>query len=212
MRKAIVSLGAGPQARLLRLAAATFRPYARRHGYDLHLHTELLAPDRPASWSKVPALQRLQDRYDVLVWLDADVTVVDPRVDFASELRDGRFLYMVEHETAAGRMPNAGVIMLRTGEDCAEFLDRVWEQREFTDHVWWENAAICTLLGYDLEPVRPARPSRWRERTRFVGPEWNSIWDARAPQPRFNHYPGFKLRTRTAFMLRDLAALRLRRR
>ena len=206
MRKALVSLGAGPQARLLRIAATTLRPYARRHGYDLHLHTEVLEPSRPAPWSKIVALQRLQDDYDVLLWADADVMVVDGRLDVADALAGGSFMGLVEHDRRDGtRMANTGVWVLRTGDECAAFLRETWEQDDLVEHAWWENAAVCRLLGYELDPIRPGPPTAWRERTTFLDPRWNSIHDAPAPRPYIRHYPGYKLRTRAAFMLRDLA-------
>lgn len=204
MRKAIVSLGTGPQERLLKLAATTFRPYAKRHGYDLHLHTEALDPLRPAPWSKIVALQQIQERYDVLVWLDADLMIVDGRRDIAAELGDDAFSGLVEHPQAGGgAMPNSGVWVLRTGERCAAFLEEVWAQEDLIDHRWWENAAICRLLGYELDPVRPGAPTAWREATTFLDPRWNSIRDAPAQGAYIRHYPGFKVRTRAAFMLRD---------
>lgn len=205
MRKAIVSLGAGPQTRLLSLAARSFRPYAQRHGYELFLHTELADQDRPASWSKVPLLRALADTYDLLLWLDADLVIVDQRVDIASELANGRFLYMVEHATPAGRMPNAGVMMLRGGPETISFLDEVYAQDDLIDNRWWENAAICRLFGYELDPVGPGRPtSLLTEHTKFISGRWNSIPDAPSPSPSIRHYPGYSLKVRTAFMARDL--------
>ena len=214
VRKAIVSLGAGPQERLLRLARTTMAPYARRHGYDLHLHTEVVDRSRPAPWSKVALLRRLQDDYDVLLWLDADLMVVDPARDVAGELAPGAVMGLVEHHLRdGGVMPNTGVWLLRTGDACARLLDEVWAQEDLVEHRWWENAAVCRLLGYDLEPLRRGPSTPWRERTTMLDPRWNVTRDAPAPRPhRIRHYPGFKVRTRAAFMLRDLAVTRLRRR
>lgn len=84
MRKAIVSLGSGPQSRLLALAARSFRPYAARHGYNLELRTQIIDPSRPAPWSKVVLLRNLAERYDLLLWLDADLVIVDRSLDIAS--------------------------------------------------------------------------------------------------------------------------------
>lgn len=212
MRKAIVSIGCGPQERLLRLARRSFEPYAERHGYDIHLHTSTLDDDRPAPWSKIVALRELQDRYDLLLWLDADLVISDGRRDIADELVEGSFLYLVEHRTPEGAMPNSGVALLRTGDDCRAFLDEVWEQEDLVDHRWWENAAICRLLGYELDPPRPGAPTRWRERTTLLSGRWNSIRDDPAPHPLIRHYPGYSLRTRTLFMTRDSAVAAARRR
>lgn len=211
MKKVIVSLGAGPQARLLRLARTSIEPYAQRHGYDLELLTETLDDSRPPAWSKVVALQRLQDRYDLLLWLDADLVVVDGRVDLADELEPDRFLYLAEHQAGSSQMPNSGVMMLRTGPDCRAFLDLIWRQEDLIEHMWWENAAICRALGYELDPPRPAHPSEWLARTKILSGRWNSIRDAPARRPRIRHYPGYSLRTRTVFMARDAAVAWARR-
>jgi hypothetical protein len=212
VRKAIVSLGFGRQARLLRLARSTIEPYARRHGYDLQLHTELLDHGRPAPWSKIVALRELQNRYDVLLWLDADLMIVDGRRDLATELEESCFLYLVEHSTKEGRMPNSGVMLLRTGPACEAFLDAVWAQEDMVAHKWWENAAIARLLGYELDPPRPVRGTPWRERTKLISGRWNSVHDSRASRPRIRHYPGYKVETRAAFMARDFLEAAVRRR
>lgn len=203
-RKAIASLGAGPHERLLRIASRSFRPFAERHGYDLHLHTDAVETTRPAPWSKVPILQDLLTRYETVVWLDSDLMVVDPRED----LPEPGFMAMVEHRTKEGRMPNSGVWVLRSTPQTAAFLDDVWAQEDLIEHRWWENAAICRLLGYALDPVRPGTPTAALEATTWLDPRWNSIPDAPAPHPRIRHYPGYSVKTRAAFMLRDLVVRR----
>lgn len=208
MSRAIASIGTGPHRRLLSLAARTFRPYARRHGYELHLYDEVVDASRPTSWSKVKILRDLLDRYDPVVWLDSDLMVVDPREDIAAEVPQDRFLAMVEHHIGPARFPNAGVLVLRP--DGRPFLDEVWAQEDLIDHPWWENGAICRLLGYELEPEpHPERETALaRDHTHWLDPRWNSIPDAPTPHPRIRHYPGYKTRTRAALMLRDLVVRR----
>src|SRR5581483_6913852 len=103
-----------------------------------------------------------------------------------------------------------GVMMLRGGAQAAEFLDAAWALDRYTDHVWWENAAICDLLGYDLDPAGPARETPALAGTKFISPRWNWIVDARVPRARIRHFPGYALRTRTALMLAATAEARLR--
>jgi hypothetical protein len=202
--RVIASLGTGPQSRLLRLAARSMRRYATRHGYELSLHTETLDPSRPAPWSKVVLLRALAASHELVLWLDADLVIVDGSVDIAVELDEGRFLYMVEHLTKEGRMPNSGVMLLRGGAETIAFLDEVYAQEDLIEHRWWENAAICRLLGYSLDPVQPGPPTPLlSEHTKFISPRWNSIPDAPAPHPRIRHYPGYSLKVRAAFMARD---------
>jgi hypothetical protein len=204
VRKAIVSLGTGPQSRLLALASRSFRRYGARHGYSLELARETMDPTRPAPWSKIVLLRRLAASHDLLLWLDADLVVVDDSLDIASELDDDRFLYLVEHQTKEGRMPNSGVMLLRGGPETIAFLDEVYAQEDLIEHRWWENAAICRLLGYTLDPIGPGTPTPLLSRyTKLISPRWNSIPDAPAPSPRIRHYPGYSLKARAVLMARD---------
>ncbi len=204
MSKVIVSLGAGRQSALLRIASRSFRRYAARHDYELELHTETVDPTRPAPWSKVVLLRRLAASHDLILWLDADLVIVDESLDIAVELEEQRFLYLVEHHTATASMPNSGVMLLRGGAETIAFLDEVYAQEDLIEHQWWENAAICRLLGYRLDPVRLDSPTPLlSEHTKLISPRWNSIRDAPAPHPRIRHYPGYSLKVRTAFMARD---------
>lgn len=210
VRKAIASIGTGPHEHLLRIARRSFARYAGRHGYDLHLHTTPAETSRPAPWSKVPICRTLLDDYDVVLWLDSDLVVCDARRDIAADLAPGRFLGLVEHRTKEGSMPNSGVMLLRGGDDARAFLDQVWDQEDLVQHRWWENAAICRLLGYELEPeVRPGTPTPLlTEGTTFLDPRWNSIPDAPAPGAWIRHYPGYRWQVRAALMARDLVLRR----
>jgi hypothetical protein len=197
--KAIASLGCGPHERLLRIAARSIRPFAARHGYDLHLHTAAIDPSRPAPWSKIKIIAELLDRYDDVLWLDSDLVIVDGREDLPAT----DFMALVQHDTGSETMPNSGVWLLHSSPETKRFLDEVWAQEDLIDHRWWENAAICRLLGYSLDPVAPGAKTNWLERTDFLDPRWNSIPSSSASNPRIKHYPGYKTRTRAAFMLRD---------
>jgi hypothetical protein len=198
--RVLASLGTGRQEHLLRLARVTIEPYARRHGYDLELHTQAVDQSRPPPWSKIRILRRLVERYPLVVWLDADLVVVDPREDLADELAEGCFLHLVEHRHEDWRMPNTGVMLLRGGSDAQRFLDAAWELERYAEHQWWENAAVCELLGYALDPPRPVRDTAFRAQTHFISPRWNSIPDAPAHRPRIRHFPGYSLKTRAALM------------
>lgn len=208
--RVIASLGAGPHEGLLRLALRTIGPYARRHGYDLDLHTEIVDPTRPASWSKVRIMRELVTRYDFVVWLDADLVIVDPREDIAAQLAPDSFFGIVEHRYGVNQAPNCGVMVFRGGERSERFLDEVWGLDTYVENPWWENAAICELLGYGLDPPRPLATTSWREQTTLMSPSWNWIVNDPRHRARIRHFPGFSLRTRTILMRAALVEARAR--
>jgi hypothetical protein len=208
-RKVLCSLAVGPQARLLRLARGSFARYARRHGYDLELRHELLTDERPAPWSKILLLRELLRSYELVLWIDADAVVVDGARDIADDLRPEDFMGLVEHSYDDVTMPNTGVWLLRRGEPAERFLDAVWDSTDLVDHQWWENAAVARELGYDLDPPRRARESAFRDATTYLPQAWNSIRLDPAAHARIRHYPGYSVKTRFAFMLRDVALSRI---
>jgi galactosyl transferase GMA12/MNN10 family len=210
-RRVLCSIGFGPQERLLTLSRPTFERYARRHGYDLDVRTEPLQRERPGQWNKILLLRELVDRYDLVVWVDADAVIVDTGKDIADELEDGRFLYLVEHCYDGLRVPNTGVLMLRSGPEAAALLDELWNDTDFAEHRWHEQAALMLRLGY-VESL-PTRPSELRTRkTKFLGIEWNSTPQHGARDAFIKHTPGHRPLTRMAFMAKDLVVAGLRRR
>jgi hypothetical protein len=210
--KAIVSMGYGRQEELLRVAATTFKPYAQRHGYTLELTTQLTDHSRPAAWSKIPLIRQMLRRYNLVVWLDADLMIVRGCNDIANALPVDRLMGMVKHTTHEGTMPNAGVWILRAGYETDELLSNIWAQEDLINHRWWENAAICRLLGFELDPLGPGAPTPLlTEHTSFIDKRWNSIPNDPSRKPLIRHYPGYATRTRKLLMLRDRAEVSCRR-
>jgi hypothetical protein len=209
VRKVLCSIGSGTYAELLEISGQTFGLFAERHGYDLELRGELLAPDRPPSWSRILLFQELFRDYDVVLWVDADAAIVDPTLDVLDELDPRDLMGMVAHEYEGQVIPNCGVWVLRNHRSIRRFLDAVWSHTEFVDHEWWENAAVLAELGYSVTPpVEAVRPSRLRERVRHLDRGWNSILADPASHPRVNHYPGRSREHRIEHLTADLETAR----
>jgi hypothetical protein len=214
-RKVLCTIAHGPQTALLDLAREPLEDFAARHGYDLHLQAEAEDPSRPLSWSKVPLLERLLREYDVAVWVDADAIFLDTSRDIADELEDDRYLYLAMHRYEGQDAANCGILMLRSCDEAFALLEEAWAMTEFVDHPWWEQAAILTLLGFEIagDPWATAhivRPTAHFAGTKLLHREWNSISRDPAPRPRIRHYAGLTHEERLAGMAADLETFRLR--
>jgi galactosyl transferase GMA12/MNN10 family len=215
--RVLCSIGAGPYRELLEISQVTYRGYADRHGYDLDLRTELPAPDRPASWSKVHLARNLLDEYEEVFWIDADAIFVDISEDIAGHVKPGKDLYLVEHIWEGGKRRNAnfGVFLIRSTPWSRQLLDDIWNSEQYINHAWWENAALIDMLGYeippDLSPPRKVRTTELEERIEFLGLEWNSgiAGDSRSPNPRIRHYGGRSLPALRRGLMADLVTYRL---
>lgn len=203
--RVICSLATGEYRSLLSRSALSFERYAERWGWDLVLSTEDLADGRPAPWGKVPLLRSLLDEYDWVLWLDADVVIVDLDADINDEVQEGKDLYLVEHPWLGQYTANSGVVLLRSCDWSRAFLDEVWALDQYAEHPRWENAAVLDLLGYGLEPARLVEPTPWLKRTKLIDRRWNSIELDRSVHPAFVHRGFCDVRTRVRQVTGDLA-------
>lgn len=217
-RKAIITVGEGGFGEVLAATFPTFRDYADRFGYEIVVGAGAAAKGRPAAWAKVRLLQDALTRYDRVLWLDADVVILDPSTDIALELGDRHFQALVEeHYDAEHRYPNTGVWLVRRSQEAHDFLAAVWAQEEFIDHANWEQAAVATLLGYDLPPwtrdfhwagrCGRVRPSPFFAGTRWLSPRWNSLVVNPVERPHIKHYAARSLDVRIAGIRADVASL-----
>ena len=210
-RKCLATMAIGPARWHFRLAREPLERYAQRHGYELHVETRRLAPDRPISWSKVLVLQRLLADHDFVMWVDADAIVVDPSEDLHAWLPRDHFLALaLQKSRRRGQppVPNAGVLGMRGGPLAERFLDEAWRQEDLIDHAWWEQAAMLRLLGWSLDTREHLRETEFSRRTTLLDNRWNSAVFDRAASPIVKHYPAKGTAERVVRMARVRLALR----
>mmetsp|Transcript_79338 Transcript_79338/g.220714 ORF Transcript_79338/g.220714 Transcript_79338/m.220714 type:complete len:488 (-) Transcript_79338:91-1554(-) len=164
LRIGIVSLCAYPSDHVLpKYATSNHQIYADRHGYRYHVGRERLDPERPPAWGKIVMMHRaLQEpEVDWWLWFDCDTYFMNMSVTLDSLLYkygavrtsgeedsgsadvglDPDFQMLVAEDHA---MLNTGAFFLRSSDWSKDFLRNVWgpDDSIWTDHPWWENAAI----------------------------------------------------------------------
>jgi hypothetical protein len=131
------------------------RAYAERHGYRyIQGGEEYWDRRKPTAWSKIPFLLNvLADLPEnTLVWQsDADVLITNSALKIEDVmvplLPEGKDMLLTLD--ACGTI-NSGNILLRNTAWTRDFLGRVYQQTQFTYHIWWEQAAIVSL--YESNP------------------------------------------------------------
>jgi hypothetical protein len=191
-RRVLCTLGIGPHAELYRITRPTFERYAVMHHFDLVARTEpveLLG--RPAAWGKLVLVRDLLERYDTVVWIDADAVIVDPRHDITTGLSPWRPVHLVWHQIGDMVVPNTGVLVVRRGRAAIRLLEAVWAHHEYIEHRWWENAALIAELGGDgdLGLTQP-EARRAQRRVGELDHRWNSIPPSPASEPVIVHFAG----------------------
>ncbi len=198
--RCIITYAAGGHEELLDVSAPTYADFAKRHSYDFIIGERLT--DLPPAWNKIPLLLFALQHYEEAVWFDCDLIVTDPTSDFPPMVSDpstGRFTghashSLVRHFAWDSEVPNSGVWRVRT--EAISLLNAIMELSVFTDHGWWEQAALLTLMGYTVPPqgsdfrethCRCVHKTRWYNECQFMRLKFNSHPNYRAEHPVIVH-------------------------
>ena len=173
------------------LTVPRMKNYAGRHGYDFEVYEFTGEITRAASWKKLLAIASEFEIADEVLWLDADVLIVDGSEDIAFDFQPGMSQAMVRHSSPEGDVPNAGVWfldrrMLGTLMACA-MDDR------FVNHKWWEQAAILCRMGFEERDgmCHHKTPTPLYRATHWLDESWN-VWKGSPAtvRPKFVHACG----------------------
>jgi len=184
--KVLTTFAFGDQSDLLDISLPTFRRYASLHNYHLYIPPSQPLFERPWAWAKIPLLISLLSVYDTVLWLDADIVVMDYTKDILDDCSDAP-INLVVHYTEEGEIPNTGVFIAR--RSAIPIFEKMWDLNNFrkTDG-WWEQAAFISVAGGDPDAVPTSTPpsDMWSS----LPYEWNPIrHDFRSipDNPRFFH-------------------------
>jgi hypothetical protein len=206
MSRIFVTFGIGPHEQYLSISRPGFIAYAKRHGYA---YQEIYVPtDRPPAWGKICAIQEGLSLADEVLWVDADVVIVDGSTDVVAEVEPNAIQALVVHHQHRGfflgSIASTGVWLVR--QAMRPMLGYMWGMTEYLNHPFWEQAALIELMGYSFNgdqifPVTLTQPRLLYRHTHFLGEEWNSI-DTLNHQatPRFMHAPALTHEQRLAEM------------
>lgn len=184
MTKALVTVAEGGHAEYLAIAQPSLEVFADRHGYTL-LQVKDVETTRPASWWKIPGLIAALNTYDEALFVGADFVCVDPSEDL--DVPAEAWQALVAHRTGDGEVPNADFWYLR--QPMLPILTTLWGKWEYTNHGWWEQAALMDMMGYKDRPSLHVEPTELYDHTYFLDAGWNvHTWDRQPGEhPRFRH-------------------------
>jgi hypothetical protein len=130
--------------------------YAKQHGYDTRLFTEILEKERHPSWSKIPALGLAiqESLYDFIVWMDDDIVITNPEIPLSHFIEKYNFRKNKACLLVSGDIPeepstcmNCGILFLKAKEQkTSNLLSAVWKHADdfplLKQHLSWEQEAF----------------------------------------------------------------------
>jgi hypothetical protein len=170
-------------ARVAAYTVPAMRRYAEKYGFDFAEHVDPIC-ERPIAWSKLYlARDKFAQGYDTIFWIDADALIRRFDEDIRGHIDGNHEFYFVKeefHKFKAKSRLNSGVFLMRKSEIADQFLEAVLNRAEFTNHYWWEQAAVLAEFGLwsnfeEEELHRPDEPNRFISRLKLLPARWNSF-------------------------------------
>lgn len=138
----------------------SIQTYCKAWNIPLHLGEETLDTTRPLPWSKIKHVQSIikTNNYDIVLWIDADVLVLNTAVSLDELLLFlPKSCSMLLGADAASTKPNTGVFAIQCTPASVQLLDDVYSQTEFIHHSWWEQAAFLHCMDTQPDFARAVR-------------------------------------------------------
>ena len=126
--------------------SAINKKYCKTHSYDFINYTHTLDDTRHPAWSKIKAIQKHINNYDWIMWIDADAIFLNQNIKIES-LLDEEYNVIISKDV--WKNINSGAFLIKGKTEWSSyFLSEVYNQIQFIDHDWWEQASIMHL--YDI--------------------------------------------------------------
>tara|TARA_B100000700_G_scaffold140250_1_gene156301 strand:- start:5475 stop:6281 length:807 start_codon:yes stop_codon:yes gene_type:complete len=199
----------------------TFKKYAKINDYNFE---DIIMPKtgRPPAWNKIRILieEMKKKKYEYLMWIDADAFFNNYNIDISNEIEEDKEIYMVKHycEVHKGSIYentkltilriNTGVLLMKISDHNLNFLQKVWNKKEYINHQWWEQAAIMDIMGFKSElngNLNDNKGNSYLEKVKFLSNNWNSIpsnleLSMEKQNPIIIHLAGMKLEERIKYL------------
>lgn len=167
MKILILSLADNAYREIERISTPNKEAYAKKHGYEFRLIRVSLDRTRHPSWSKILALYGylMEPDYDWIFWSDPDSLIVNDEIKLEDIIDDRYDLIFGEDDNGI----NCGEFLIKNSDLSREFLADVYQQKQFKDHIWLEQAAV-----HFLQPKYQANIKLISANLINSHPEWGS--------------------------------------
>lgn len=160
------------------ISKPTIVNYCRKYNYNIKFDTIPVDYSRPYSWYKIDVLkQAILDSNQVkyLLWIDSDAVILNTNFNLLDLIKSNKYLYISKDMHNI----NCGSMLIKKNQYMYDFLDEVWNKKEFLNHCWWEQAAIIDLIENNYNNIN--------EHIEYVPQKYFNAYDYRFYSGHANH-------------------------
>jgi hypothetical protein len=119
-----------PPADFSKVSFANKKKYCNIHNYDFLCFKDKLS-SRPASWIKILYLQKFLEKYDWILWTDADSYVIDGDRRIEEFVDPSKDLVVCEDDVGI----NFGVFLIKSSDWSHWLLSEIWDFKKYGNNV-----------------------------------------------------------------------------
>jgi len=165
--------------RLTKIAKINTENYCIKYNYDFIDDESIYNPNKPIPWSKIPLILKYIDIYDYIIWIDADILIMNDIIKFTDFIDTYNSYDIVVGSDF--RMINTGIMIIKNTDFSKNFINQIdineYDPLEDDKERYqnWEQGSFINL--YDKNYLN------CQEKIKVTVPtEFNSYW--------FNYQPG----------------------
>jgi hypothetical protein len=196
--KCLITIATKEFQDILDISSPTHEYFADLFGYDYKVFDkealEKLNIQEERTW-KLRLFQELSDDYEAMFYIDSDAMFRKFTRDPFGEMYVNSFQGLVLELDGPRFNPNAGVWLMKSNEESAEFIEAALAQGVLTSR-WADQSVVAKTLGWNLEPFpggdKLINPSKFLKNTVWLDPTWNYMpgYPYTLDDPHIIHFAG----------------------
>ena len=135
--------------------------YCWRHGYGFVCFDDKIDHQRPASWSKIPAICTVMGQgADWVFWTDADSLIMRPDIPLETFITDD--VDLIYTKGSGKNQINAGNFFIRHTDAALDFLEKVWDAEPYLiECPIWEQSRMNQILASGDHSIKTKCLPNW---------------------------------------------------
>ena len=123
--------------------------YCDIYGLDHKIYTDNFDTGRPAARSKIKFILENFCNYDYIMWIDCDAKITNFSFNVLDFLDENGEIFISKDNNGI----NSGVFIVKCSEYMANFLNHTYNQVQYINNCWWEQAAINELFRINYNEI-----------------------------------------------------------
>jgi hypothetical protein len=142
------------------ITSKTHQAYALKYGFNFEVFKNYGYKAHPA-FQKLELIKDRLDKYDLILWLDADMLVTNPDIDFRDLVGDRKgMIFSMDWNGKSDSMFSSGACITVCGPEAGEVIDDALRRKHWAWRPLWDQSALQEVCRAKLKQYFHILPRR----------------------------------------------------